>query len=336
MKLAKTLLIMAFAVVLFAGLIAGFNYTVDPLCYYCSKIDVDKSTVNRYYQVAQMMVSHPDTEQILLGSSRGETTSAVWIQNVSGLKTLNLSAAGAEVITKKAFLNLALEKTKVKKVIWYADYFELITSNADNKIKNTKALRKYAADMLPEEGFLVKLHELQQLIDHNTTEASFAALKRSPASSLGQGEGSQIDYSTCNSVDFKGKETPESLKNEIELLYQSYVNGSIKPPQNPQALNQFEITIKDLKARNISVLIVIPPYHPVFMKRLKVEYPGIYEAHIKWIQQIESLQGPGIEIKNYFAGIPEDNGSPSYWNDGVHFTCKGVIQMLRKTLSTGV
>ncbi|MDG0816575.1 hypothetical protein [Bdellovibrio svalbardensis] len=336
MNSKKTLLLGASAIIVFVGLIAGFNYSVDPLCYYCKEIDVNKSSVNRYYQVAQMIVKNPDAEQVLLGSSRGETTSPLWIQSVSGLKTLNLSASGAEVITKKAFLNLALEKTKLKKVIWYADYFELITSNADAKIKNTQVLRKYAADMIANEGFAVKLQEIQKLIDHNTTEASFAALKHSPASSLGQGEGSQVDYSACDQPDFKGKETPESLKNEIDLLYQAYVNGSIKPPQNTEALKRFEATIKDLQARNIAVLIVIPPYHPVFMKRLETEYPGIYEAHIKWIQNIQKLQGPGIEVKNYFNGIPEDNGSPSYWNDGVHFTCKSVIQMLRKTLVGGV
>lgn len=329
MSAKKSLLITASLILVLILVIAGFNYVVDPLCYYCKEIDVHKSSVNRYYQVAQMILNNPDAEQIVLGSSRGETTSPLWLEKISGLKTLNLSASGAEVITKKAFLNLALEKNHLKKVIWYADYFELITSNADAKIKNTPALKKYAADMLNDESFLVRLQELQKLIDHNTIEASFAALKHSPSLSLGQGEGSQIDYSSCEKPDFQGKESAESLRQEVDLIYQAYVNGSIKPSQNPQALKQFKAMIHDLKARNISVVIVIPPYHPTFMKRLEMEYPDIYQAHLKWIAQIQNLQESGIEVRSYFRGIPEDNGSPSYWNDGVHFTCKGVIGMFQ-------
>lgn len=324
----KNILLAAiFAILIVIG-IAFFNYSVDPLCYYCKSIDTNHATLNRYYQVAQMIAMNPDAEQVILGSSRGETTSPLWVQKISGLKTLNLSAAGSEFITKKAFIDMALEKTKVQKIIWYADYFELITSNADAKIKNTQIFKKYVGDLLQDQGFKAKLAELQQLIDHNTTEASFAALKQAPASSLGQGVGGEIDYSLCEKSDFAGKETPESLRNEVDLLYDSYVHGSIAPAQSEKMLLAFQELIRSLQSKNISVVIVIPPYHPTFEERLKKEYPKIYEAHLSWIQEIQKLQGSHIEVFNYFAGIPHDNISPSYWNDGVHFTCKGVIEML--------
>lgn len=333
MAAKKGLFILAAFAILLVGVIAGFNYSVDPLCYYCAEIQADKVTVNRYYQVAQMILKNPDTQQVLLGSSRGETTSPLWIQRVSGLKTLNLSAAGAEVITKDAFLNIALENTHLKRVIWYADYFELISSNADNKIKNTKAFKKYTQALnLTPQGFTEKTHELQQLIDHNTIEASFAALKRKQDGGLGQGTGSEIDYSYCQTPEYKGKETDESLRHEVDLIYEAYVNGSIKPPQNPDALVSFQRLIQKLQERHVEVLIVIPPYHPTFMNRLKSEHSDIYDAHLKWIESIERLQGSGVIVKNYFSGIPLDNGSPVYWNDGVHFTCKGVMAMLESSL----
>ncbi|QDK37830.1 hypothetical protein [Bdellovibrio sp. NC01] len=105
----------ALAIVFLCG-IAVFNYSVDPLCYYCKEISTNRSTLNRYYQVAQMIEMNPDTEQVILGSSRGETTSPLWVQKQSNLKTLNLSAAGSEFITKKAFIDLALEKTKIREL----------------------------------------------------------------------------------------------------------------------------------------------------------------------------------------------------------------------------
>jgi hypothetical protein len=294
---------------------------------------VGRSTLNRYYQVAQIIAANPDAEQIILGSSRGETTSPLWVEKVSGLKTLNLSAAGEEFMAKKAFLGLALEKTKLKRVIWLADYFEFISSNADAKLKNAKIFKKYTKDIPQDAGVIARLHELQQLIDHNVTEASFAALKRSIAPvHLGQGVGADIPYSACEKPDFAGKQSPESLHNEVDLVFDSYVHGAIRSAQSEKALEVFEAFVKDLASKQISFLIVIPPYNPTFLRRLKVEYPVIYEAHLRWIERLLKLQGPGIEVKNDFAGIPDDDESPGYWNDGVHFTCKGAMKMLEPFL----
>lgn len=323
----------AFFILTLLGLVAGFNYKVDPFCYYCDEIPTHR-TLNRYYQAAQLVLQNPDTEQILLGSSRGETTSALWLQRITGLKTLNLSTAGAELLTKEALLKVALKNASIKRVIWYADYFELITSNTDTKIKNSKALMAYISESgFTSRSWSEKLGNLQQLIDHNTIEASFAALKLRPASGRDQGPGSDIDYSACESPTYKGKETPESLRHEVDLIYENYVNGSIKPPQNPKALEHFKQLIQELQTKSVKVVIVIPPYHPDFVERLKKEHPEIYQAHLQWVQNIETLQGPGVEVKNYFAGIPHDDQSPRYWNDGVHFTCKGVIKMMAGALN---
>ena len=332
MSTQKALLSLALFATLFGGAVAGFNYVLDPFCYYCQDFNLQKVTLNRYYLMAQTILAHPETEQIILGSSRGETTSPLWVQDLSKMKTLNLSVAGAEVITKKALTAIALEKTQLKRVIWLADYFELITADADIKIRNTRAFKKYASDFLAPEDLQARLHELQQLIDHTTLEASLAALHHKSAAKPGQGEGSQIDYSACAQPGFPGKETPQSLVQKVDLFYQEYVEGPIKPAQDPQAWEHFAGLVKNLQKRNVALLIVIPPYHPTFVKRLKEEYPRIYQAHLKWIDQLQSLQGPGVQVINDFAGIPDDDGSPTYWNDGVHFTCKGVIQILQKVL----
>lgn len=308
--------------------IATFNYNVDPLCYYCQNIEPGKSTLNQYYQAAQVIIENPDAEQIILGSSRGQTTPPLWVQKVSGLKTINLSTAGSEVIAKKAFLNLAMEKTKLKKVIWYTDYFELINESASSEIQNTRALIKYTGGLLPSGGILNKLHELQKLIDHNSTEASFVALKRKSSPPPAQGSAGDMDYTACEKPDYPGLESADKLRGEVELIYDSYVHGAIKPPQTPKMWNAFASLIQELPKKKISVLIVIPPYNPTFARRLKAEYPSIYQAHLKWVQQIQSLAAPGIEVRSYFDGIPGDDESPSYWNDGVHFTCKAAMKML--------
>lgn len=331
MNAKKSLLVLAFTTLVSIALIAVFNFLVNPLCYNCEDIDVNKATLNRYYQVAQLIVSNPDTEQIILGSSRGQTTSDLWVQKVSGLKSLNLSIAGAEVIAKTAFLKLAQEKMKLKRIIWYADYFELISTNADPMFRNTKSLTKYANGNLPETSipFKIKLQEMQKLFDHNTTEASIAALNKSRGAGVVESSGRNIDYDRCAAEGYNSNINQKSLDDEVDLIYQSYVNGAIKPALNVDAMAAFQKLISELNAQNILVTIVIPPYHPNFLKRLILEKPNIYQAHLDWIKHLESLKSDSVEVANFFAGIPNDDGTAAYWNDGSHFTCRGVIAMLK-------
>lgn len=334
MQANRYLLLAFFLVLALSGIIMGFNYSVDPLCFYCEKVDISVSTLNRHYKNAQMISAHPETEQVLIGSSRGETTSPLWMEEKSGLNTLNLSIAGAGIITKKAFINMALQKNHLKRVIWYADYFELTNAGSDGNILNTKALRPYTSRVFEtsENPLKAKLDELQALIDHNTIEASFAAMKHKVDYGPGKGAGSDIDYKLCQSPEFKGKETTESLKHEVDLLYDSYVHGILSKPQPESAWTALKEIADELKARQVDMKLVVIPYHPVFLARLKAEYPDIYQAHLKWIERLKSMQGPGFEVINFFDGIPGGNDTPAYWNDGVHFTCKGVVNMLDKVL----
>lgn len=312
----------------------AFNYYIDSQCYYrCSTISAENRTLNRYYKVAQTIVAQPDTQLVILGSSRGETTSPLWVQETTGFKTLNLSASGSELTSKLAFLNIALENAKVQKVIWLADYFELITRNRDIKIKNTPALRKYLVEDSDGKSWSVALNDIQGLLNHNTTEASIHFLNHHAETVITQGEGSDIDYKQCESPEFKGKETPESLKNEIDMIYQSYSHEVLVPPQDDKEWATFKKVVANLESRGIDLKIVIPPYHPDFSGRLKSEHPEIYERHLKWIQQLKTLKSDKTTVVDYFSGVPGGDSSPVYWNDGIHFTCKSAMIMLKNVIS---
>ncbi|WP_373999494.1 hypothetical protein [Bdellovibrio bacteriovorus] len=314
-------------------LVGAINYSVDPQCYYrCETIESSKKTLNTYYQAAQRVTAFPETELIILGSSRGETTSPLWVEKETGLKTLNLSVSGAELITKLTLLKIAEENAKVKKVIWLADYFDLIGESADSKIKNTPALRKYFLSKTTEEGTVQKLKYLQSLVDHNTLEASLHFISNKEVTKITKGAGSELDISDCESENFVGKETPESLLKEVDLLYQNYSQGVLKPSQNPNSLKIFYDEMKRLKLLGVDVIILITPYHPEFLVRLKNEHPDIFEKHQTWIRALKSFEADGIKVVDSFPGIDEDDGSPKYWNDGVHFTCHYSIKMLSESL----
>lgn len=319
--------ITTFACLLGVGL---FNYHVDPLCFYqCHEIDTKKPTRNHYYHVAQKIKAHLDTEVIILGSSRGQTTPPLWYQSVTGKKTLNLSIGGAELFAKIAFLNISLESLKLKEVIWFADYFELITSIADVKIRNTPALRKYLDSEIGEPTFWDDFKLVQSLIDHNTLEASFYALgNKEDPSRLDQGAGTGINFQECLSDSFKGTRTQESLDKEIGLTYDTYTRNVLNKSISDSAWSILTKKISELAAKNIKTTIVIPPYHPQFSARLQREYPQLFDLHLQWTRKLKTLSGPMVRVLDFFQGLPNPDPSPKYWDDGVHFTCRGSIEML--------
>lgn len=314
-----------FALALIGG-VAAFNWRVDAQCYYsCPEVTREQRTINTYYRAAQRVVFFPEAKNIILGSSRGETTPPRIVDELTGEQTLNLSTAGAEFATKQALLRLALEKLKVKRVIWLTDYFELIDENQDAKIKNTPALRKY---LKARRGGGEWLKSLQGLIDHNTTSASLRFLKKPWAPDKNQGGVGELDPKVCASESYLGPETAESLQAKINILFENYTQQVIKPAQNPKTWELFQEQIRELEARGIDVVVVVLPYHPQFLERLKKDHPQMYVDHMAWIEKLKGLATERVQVANYFDGIPKDDASTKYWNDGVHFTCHGAVKML--------
>lgn len=312
----------------------GINYVVDPQCYFrCQTLSLQTKTVNAYYQVAQRILAHPQTQSVILGSSRGENTSPLWLEKKTGLKTLNLSAGGAELQAKLTFLKIAEKESALRQVIWMADYFELIPETTDARMKRTPALRVHLKNHKASAWGEDFLRALQGLIDHNTFEASIHFLSKGVSQTQTQGSGSDIDTDLCESLEFRGQETEESLKKEVNLLFQSYTQGVIKAVQSPESWKQFASEMLNLTQKKIDVFVVIAPYHPDFLERLKSEQAQIYQRHLTWLEQLYDLQkqaGSHFHILNFFEGIPGTENSPPYWNDGVHYTCKSSILMLNE------
>lgn len=328
LKALFTFFILSSAIVL---AIASFNYSIDPQCFRCEEIDTEKFTLNYYYQMAQKILIYKDTEVVILGSSRGQSTPEAWIEEKTGSRTLNLSSSGAELAVKSVFLNLASENLKIKKVIWIADYFELVSENVDMKMKNTPALRRYLPSGISSTYKIGLLDKLQSLIDHNTTEASLAFLGQ--AHKKHQSENLPlIDYKKCTNPSFKNHQSQEALLKEVDIIFQNYVSGALKPLQSPKTRSVLANIMNDLVSRGIVVDIVIAPYHPSFMERLKREHPEIYDRHLEWTIFLKSLEQDGIRIADAFGGIPGDDGSPRFWDDGSHFTCYSSMVLLEPIL----
>ncbi len=316
------------------SLISSVNFAVDPMCYYrCPKIVVDKITTNAYYRVGQTVINNPDAGLIVIGSSRGETTSPSWLTHTTGLKTINLSTGGTELQAKIAFLNIALKHTAVHKIIWQADFFELIPEILDVKMKGTGALRDFLNSEFPNSQQVSFAERLSSLIDHLTFEATLNRFKSKSRKALDQGSGSQLDYQNCESKDYTGEQSPENLNKEILSDFDRYRSSIFKTKATDEYWNIFVEKMKSLSFQNKDVLVWIAPYNPVFTESLKTQYPEVYKSHLTWVNKLKSLQIPHVRVVNYFDGIPGDDGSVRFWNDGVHFTCKASILMLKGHLA---
>ncbi|MDG0817363.1 hypothetical protein [Bdellovibrio svalbardensis] len=315
----------------FLGLVALFNFTVDPMCYYrCDKVDLNRKTQNVYYRSAQTAVANPDAEVIVVGSSRGERVPPHWVESVTGLKTINLSQGGSDVFLKVALLNIALEQNpKIKKVIWMADYFELTTRTTDIKTRLTPILRKYSGMDRSGVGHGILLEQLQGLIDHRTLEAGIEMSGKSYSETFNkEGSGDSIDYRHCQEPGFVGPTPPEMMQKKISESYAIFGNFWADE-QNPIYWNIFENEIRDLSAKGIDVIINLAPFHPQLVARAKNENPMTEQNQNKWVERTKALADGRVKVLNYVGGIPNDDGSPRYWEDGAHPTCFGVIEMLK-------
>lgn len=314
--------------------IATFNFTVDPMCYYrCSKIDVHKKNVNTYYHVGQIILAHPEAEAVMIGSSRGETTSPVWLEKITGLKTLNLSVGGTELQAKLAFLNIALQNNHIRRVIWQADLFELIPEIIDMKMKNTEALRSYLVTEFPGTQKISLVSQLTSLFDHATFEAALGSFKKKNQKALDLGSGFDINYADCESLEFKSEKTEDELRKDIVSDYDRYRLAIFNHKVSSDYWKLFVEKMNLLSAKEIEVTILIAPYNPTFIKLLAKEYPEVYATHLAWIHNMEQLRIPHVHVVNDFAGILGDDQGLQYWSDGVHFTCKGAMIMLKPVLT---
>lgn len=319
---------LAFSIMLFISGIAAFNYTIDPQCFFhCNDLDVSRKTVNLYYHVAQRVLAFPETQQVVIGSSRGEGVSGLELEKSTGLKTLNLSVGGSEMTSKLAFLKVAQENLNLKRVIWIADYFELLTDIADPKVLFSNALSSKAPQSLQvNSGWNLKI--LSKLLDRQTIEASIHQLSHDRIK-LDLGPSSTLSYDKCLLPEYKGSISPEILRKEVDLIYNGYLQQIFSSKEHPQAWVEFEKKLNQLSKDGIEVVIVIPPYNPEFQARLKKDRPAIFEKHLEWISKMTVLKINLVSVLNFFTGIPGDDGSPRYWNDGVHFSCLGNAKMLK-------
>lgn len=334
MNSKKYLWVTSLLTLLFLGGVGVFNYVIDPMCYYhCSVVDTSKRTQNVYYQAAQTAVASPDAEILILGSSRGETTPSKWIEDVTGQKTINLSIGGAEILLKIALLNAALDAgINIKKVIWIADYFELVPVSTDIKTKITPALQKHIGSVTGEDIFYYYLGHLQRLIDHNSLEASFEQLKGDPSSLFSKGgNGSSIDYVKCKDPRYLGSIPSEDIKKRVAASYSGF-QERLAADQDPAYWSLFDGQLRALNEKGIEVILFIPPYHPDFKMKFDIEFPQYAAQSKAWITRLNSMSSEKIRVLNYFEGIPGDDKGPSFWDDGMHMTCKSAIIMLEKSL----
>lgn len=324
------------AIILFTVLSLGiltalalFNYQVDPLCYYrCEGIETGRINLNNYYRNLQRILLYPDTELIVLGSSRGESLPLASLASTYRLKALNLSVGGADIHAKYGFLRLALQHLRLKKVLWIADYFELIDENTSEKVILTPALRTLAfPEGLPHTRTV--LRTAATLIEHNTIEAALALLRGKKLNwPPGRGENADLDLARCRGLLEQRKLSETQLLKEVNMIFDGYANKILLPEQNPQSLAKMRAISRNLAERGIDLVIIIPPYHPEFMRRLQKERPQIFARHQIWVAHLKGLTNAHTEIRDFFADKHFSSDTPRYWTDGVHFNCHAAAAML--------
>ncbi len=306
---------------------AAFSYRNDPLCYFrCEKVETDRRNLNSYYQNLQRVLKFPDTELVVLGSSRGESIALAELERSHRMKALNLSVGGADIHAKLAFLAFARQNLKLRRVIWLADYFELIDASMSDKVKFTPPLRALAD--LPF-SWRTETEKLSTLLDHNTLEAAFALLRgKKSMLPAERGPNQNMLQSDCTGQIEKSPLTEARLLKEVGMIYDGYANRILVPKQNPDSLKRLREALAGLAKNQIEVIVVVPPYHPEFARRLGAEHPEIIARHRAWIHNLTALTSMNIEVRDFFSSDAYRARPASHWTDGVHFNCRAAAEML--------
>lgn len=298
--------------------IVGYTLWQDPYCGSCKSIDLDRYSVNSYYQAAQVIKANPDAEVVIVGSSRGQAISPEWLSEKLGKKVINLSVAGSSAESKIAFIELAKEMTHLKEIIWLADYFEILGESKDKKLESMEIYRR--GDSSSFENILAKI---SFGIDHNNFEAAISGRTKTFTPKQGWGDVSN----DCFQSTYSGKTPLELLDKEIDLLYFNYKTGVFSAPESTWKKELISSFLH--KQSKLKVKIVIMPYHPRFWSQLRVERPQLVENQIKWSQAFREYP---VEVYDFLEGIPGDDGSNKYWDDGVHLTCYGSFKLFETIL----
>ncbi len=327
----QLIVLVFFSFFLFLLSVTAFNFLVDPMCYYrCTGINLFQRSENVYYKSAQTAVANPQAELLVLGSSRGERISPLWLEDVTGLKSINLSQGGADVLLKIALLNIAIDsKVPVKKVLWMADFFELARAATDIKTRQTPILRHFSGLEESSWGVSYWVERLQSLIDRKTFDASLALLRDSSAEIFPkEGNGIEIDFQKCQEKDFGSDVNPEYFRKMVANSYGVFGQTALQILDDTY-WEIFKKQVAILKEKEIDLTIVIPPYHPDLEARLFAAHPKWRERRQIWINGLQDLADSTVHIFDYTKGLAQDDHGPRYWEDGVHPTCYSNIEMLK-------
>lgn len=298
--------------------VIGYTLWQDPYCGSCKSIDLNRYSVNSYYQAAQVIKANPDAEVVIVGSSRGQAVSPEWLSEKLGKKVINLSVAGASVESKIAFIELAKKMNHLTEVIWLADYFEILGDSKDIKLDSMELFKRDSSS-----DFKNILAKISFGIDHNNFEAAISGRAKTFTPKQGWGDVSE----DCFQSTYKGKTSIELLDKEVDLLYFNYKTGVFSPAESvwkKELVASFLQNQSDLKVK-----IVILPYHPRFWSQLQIDRPQVVENQRKWSQAFKAYP---IEVFDFLEGLPEDDGSNKYWDDGVHLTCYGSFKLFEAVL----
>jgi len=129
-KWIKIFVILSFLCLAF---IAGVGFIVDPLkLFHKPYFFKDKLNFNMRLQ-ASGIIRNYEFDSIILGTSILENTSSSEASKILGGDFFNISLSGSDFFERSFVLNYALEKKKIKKVIYSLDYIGLVNSKLGHK-----------------------------------------------------------------------------------------------------------------------------------------------------------------------------------------------------------
>lgn len=325
--LLSLILIIVFSVCL-------INYIVDPYNLYKTNLFKNKPKDYEQMRIVKILkIEEIKPVSLILGSSRAEVAidpnSSFFIK-----PAFNAANAGATIYESKLYLQHAINKSYIKKVLLVADW-RMFNDERMSKIDNIESL------------FLNKYHIYRYLLNFKVLEDSIYTINNNKQPSLYYDLGNMKEYYFQDIIIANGGHYKTMLSEEKKYYKLLSNNNLYKDTQKSSFLDFIEILELCYK-NDIELDIVFGPSH--IRQWEAFDYYKDYETLLTWKKDlVEIVQ----KVANKFNKIPfrivdfavyneytsekiptEENQSMVYHYEGSHYKPK-LGEILLKSLSSG-
>lgn len=279
------------------------------------------------------MQENKNYTELIVGSSTSEVFVPQIIKDLYGASAFLAGDGGANTPVRWLFIKEALETNpNLKRIIYVADLFEFKNVELEGQVYYQPELMKhlqYYKNWIQAPNPLDRMYDL---ISQKSIQNTFKTLKDYKKWKSGNYQSQYREDGTTEKsmVEYKSSEPISSRAARLARSYKTIYGDMTE--LNSESREFYELMLSELSQRNIELVFIITPWHPIFFDAYKdhLEKTNIYTD---WVTYLRGLQKDRVRVLDFSVHEASKKGildTDEYWHDGVHFSKKSMEIMIKE------